>query len=268
MLLMPREGLSRVRTLVAAEHLAFVVDAMAAGNTAARAWVDDLLAPRAALIWDLGHAVYLVGRIDEARSWRRVFDEQVAATNPGFLKVHLTQSVADSVFAGWPLQERARVLYRGSTAPAVPPSLRLPDGFRISAINDRFDQLCRLDNFDHVLAEIRSCWPSVRAFRQSGFGYIAHDANQVVCWCTAECVSQRACGIGIETLPAYQRRGFATMTAGAFLQHCADRGIVAHWDAWADNRPSTRVAEKIGLARVERYSIFVGAFEDVPPPRG
>jgi RimJ/RimL family protein N-acetyltransferase len=87
--------------------------------------------------------------------------------------------------------------------------------------------------------------------------------RQIVCWCTAEYVSCGWCGIGIETIQAYQRRGLATATATAFLAHCAAHGIQPHWDCWANNVPSVRVAEKVGFALVEEYEVHCGRIEDL-----
>jgi GNAT superfamily N-acetyltransferase len=121
----------------------------------------------------------------------------------------------------------------------------------------------RLANADDVIAEIESCWASLADFRRSGFGLIAHDARAIVCWCTAEFVSDGKCGIGIETIPAYRGRGFATLTASAFLEHCAERAMTPHWDAWMHNVPSVAVAEMIGLDKVETYAIYVCEFGDI-----
>lgn len=260
-IVVPPVELSRLRTFFAAEHLGFVVDAMAAGNTVVKVWADNLVTPTAVLLWDLQHAVYLAGSAEHAQHWRDLFDEQIAATKPGFLKLHITAAAADTVFDGYDLQPRDRVLYRATTTPELR-TLPLPDGFAISSINDRFDQLRGLRNFDAVVDEIESCWPSVEGFRRSGFGFVAHNGDHIVCWCTAECVSPRTCGIGIETLPDYQGRGFATLTAQRFLQHAADQNTVAHWDAWAGNAPSIAVADKIGLTYVESYSIYTGVLDD------
>jgi hypothetical protein len=49
--------LERVRALFTGEHLRFVLDAMIAGNSPARAWADG----RAALIWDGSYSIYLAG---------------------------------------------------------------------------------------------------------------------------------------------------------------------------------------------------------------
>lgn len=245
----------RVRHLFVAEHLAFVLDAIVAGNTPARVWADDLSTPRTAMVWDGAHCLYLAGVVDRPRVWREVFEREIASTGPGYLKAYVTEEVARTLFAS--PERRDRVLYQ-ATGPATPGwAERVPAGFRVSAIDDRFAALRALTNFDAVVAEIESCWRSVDDFRRSGFGFAAHDAETIASWCTAEYVSERRCGTGVETVAAYRGRGLATLTASAFLDHCFARGSTAYWDAWSDNLPSIAVAEKVGFRRVDTYSLFV-----------
>jgi hypothetical protein len=148
-------------------------------------------------------------------------------------RLYATETAANAVFAEHSLRWRERVLYRGDRLAVAGWPRRVPAGFRISAINERFPELRMLSNFAEVTAEIGSCWNSMADFRRAGFGFCAHDAGTIVCWCTAEYVSDGQCGIGIETVAAYRGRGFATLTASAFVEHCAGRGVVPHWDAWA-----------------------------------
>ncbi|MBM7789714.1 GNAT family N-acetyltransferase [Tenggerimyces flavus] len=248
--------LASVRHLFAGEHAGFVLAAMIAGNSPARAWVDDLESPRVALIWDGAHNVYLAGSLDRPELWRVVFDIEIASTGPGMVKVHTSDPAAGNVLAGIEVQRRERVLYRMDGL-AIPPRWQLPDGMRVSAINESFAELVPLANFDAVVAEIESCWHSLADFRRRGFGFVAHDADAIVCWCTAEYVSERQCGIGIETVPEFQGQGLATLAAAAFVRRCVDSGVTAHWDAWTSNLPSIAVADKLGFQVVETYSVLV-----------
>ena len=105
-------------------------------------------------------------------------------------------------------------------------------------------------------------WPSFETFLDRGFGFTMLDGTSVVCWCTAEYVSEGKCGIGIETIEAYQRRGIATVVTGEFVRHALASGVNPHWDCWASNTPSVRVAEKMGFADMHDYKIAIGTFGD------
>lgn len=240
-----------------AEHLALVIDAMAVGNSPATVWVDDDTAPRAAAIWDRAHSLYLAGGADGVGEFGAAISQHVAAARPGLVKVYATDGAA---LAGRPLDRRERVFYRGGQLRIPGWRSRLPAGLRISSIGTAIGQLAALGNFADVAAEIESCWPSMADFRRAGFGFCAHDGELIVCWCTAEYVSDGQCGIGIETVPTYRRLGVATLTASAFVEYCVAGGIRPHWDSWSDNAPSVAVAEKVGFRKVETYEVFVTHF--------
>jgi len=111
------------------------------------------------------------------------------------------------------------------------------------------DLLARGDlaNREQVGAEIRWMWPSEERFAAHGFGYAAVAQERVICWCTAEYVSARRCGIGIETVPEYERRGVATATAARFVAEAVGRGLTPYWECRRENIGSIRVAEKLGF---------------------
>jgi RimJ/RimL family protein N-acetyltransferase len=262
---LPGREVHRIRHMFDTEHLALVVDAVAAGNSPAQVWADSLAEPRAALVWDGAHGIYFAGSLDQAEAWQVLFRDEIAPAGRGIFKLYATEAAATAVLAGHALHPRERVFYRGGQLRFPDWPLRLPAGFQISAINDRFCELDALSNFDEVIAEIESCWNSVADFRRAGFGYCAHDAETIVSWCTAEYVSEGRCGIGIETVAAYGGRGFATLTASAFVEHCAERGVTPHWDCWTSNLPSVAIAEKLGFHKLETYSIFVGDFGAIQP---
>jgi GNAT superfamily N-acetyltransferase len=235
MVLLRNQDVDRIRHLFDTDHLSFVVDAIRAGNSPARVWADTVTAPRTVLIWDGSHSLYLACARDRADEWRNLVDREIGSVGQGVLKAYVTDDAAETVLAGYPLQRRERVLLRGDRLAIADWRHRLPAGFEISMIDERLIELDALANAADVVAAIESCWTSLNSFRRNGFGFIAHDAQAIVCWCTAEFVSDRTCGVGIETVPAHRGRGFATLTASAFMEHCAERAITPHWDAWTSN---------------------------------
>ncbi|HUB41774.1 MAG TPA: GNAT family N-acetyltransferase [Streptosporangiaceae bacterium] len=267
MLELPRRDIRRIRPLAGSQHLRLVIDAVIAGNSPARVWADDAAEPRTAMVWDGAHCIYVVGASGHHEACRQVFDRDIAPAGQGIFKLYATEPVARAVVADFQLDRRERVFYRGEGSAVNGRQLPMPAGFRISAIHDHLSELAVLSNFSAVTAEIGSCWTSMAAFRRAGFGYCAHDHATIVCWCTAEYVSDGQCGIGIETAAAYRGRGFATLTASALAEHCAGQAIMPHWDCWSGNLPSVAVAEKLGFRRIETYSVFVGTFGTAQPYR-
>jgi GNAT superfamily N-acetyltransferase len=74
-------------------------------------------------------------------------------------------------------------------------------------------------------------------------------------------MSATACGLGVETVEEYQRRGIATILAAAALETARARNLRPYWDAWTGNTPSICVAQKVGLTPVSEYTATVGSWE-------
>ncbi len=271
MLPLPESYVQWTRPLFTSDRLRLVIGAVIVGNSPGSVWVDDADQPRAAFLWDKTHSFYLAGIAHNPNfnQWvKRIFIEQIMPIalehRLGIFKVYSANEgwhqTAETLFADSELQARDRVFYRGDKLNFPDWRERLPARFQVSSINDEFTALSRLQNFELVTEEIESCWNALNDFRERGFGFCAHDSERIVGWCTSEYVSGKQCGIGIETLEDAQGRGFATLTASAFVEHCQKRGITPHWDAWATNTPSVRVAEKVGFRKIEDYSIWLGKF--------
>ncbi|NOK58767.1 MAG: hypothetical protein GFH27_549301n206 [Chloroflexi bacterium AL-W] len=97
-------------------------------------------------------------------------------------------------------------------------------------INQDFLAQDQYQNIEYVKSEIAAMWSSQAAFYEHGFGYAALVEDTIVCWCTAEYVSAKTCGIGIETVESYQNKGIATATATHFVAHCLQHNITPYWE--------------------------------------
>lgn len=253
-----------VRPLFASPHLKLVIDAVIAGSSPGLLWVDDAAQPRTAALWDKTHALYLAG-IAHNRSFNDALRQQVTETiakTVDALKIYPASldwyPVIETLYPYAVLHQPQRVFYRLAALKLPDWRQSIPPGFRISPINNHFTSLTPLQNFDRLHEEITSCWNALADFQQRGFGFCAHNDETIVGWCTAEYVSAGQCGIGIETVEAYQRQGFAALTASAFAEHALAHGITAHWDTWKQNSPSVTTAEKVGFTKVEDYTIYFG----------
>ena len=141
---------------------------------------------------------------------------------------------------------------------------KLPKHFEIQQINQ--DLLAsEITNIQSIIEEINGGWDSIETFLKNGFGFccIEHSNNcikEVQGWCTGEYFNKKKCGIGIETFRGYQKKGIATAMASAFVEHCVTKNIKPHWDSFANNYASVRVANKIGFKKIEDYKVYFGSF--------
>jgi hypothetical protein len=249
-------------------HLGFVVDAMCAGNSPSRIWVDDLVRPRSAFIWDTTHSLYFGGEAENA-AFNAVLRRFLAETllpeaqtrQLGIFKLYTSSDTwakqLPKLFGtdDLPARERTHCSLNGMDSVQNAPTA--PDGFQILPIKHELLIGSRYKNANRVLEEIESCWNALELFWQNGFGFCVVHEDEIACWCTAEYVSDHVCGVGIETVEEFQRRGLATCAARAFAQRCVEHGWTAHWDAWSSNLPSVKAGENAGFRKILDYTVHI-----------
>jgi hypothetical protein len=263
-----------LRPLVTAPHNAFVLEAMIAGNSPAAIWTDNPVQPSIAFAWDKTHSLYLAGDTQNTPAMdalkQFIADEWMPLVRPfDVFKVYpdneAWHTLAQTLFPVFSVERYNRVFFGdGDFDKAAGWQNRVPAGFRMAAITQVLLANAAMKNADRVIEEISSCWNDISQFYTDGFGYcLVTDDDEIVGWCTAEYRSDGKCGIGIETIESFQKRGFATLTASAFVEHCRAHSIIPHWDSWAANTPSVTVAEKVGFRKVLDYAVQFARIEDV-----
>jgi RimJ/RimL family protein N-acetyltransferase len=274
--LVPAGQLDRYRSYFPGPHLELVQVSIAAGNTAGHLWiVPQIGGSSLLLLWDKGNnALYLAGDVQAPSSLGHLAAivatdlraQMLAMGRRQFKARALSASLEHAlpqVFADIALCEYPELFYIYDTARTlthvVPP--RLPE---VSIVPITHDLLAQSDlaGSGDVRAEIRWMWPSEDRFFTDGFGTLAITDRQIICWCTSEYVSPRLCGIGIATLPPYERHGVATATATRFVQEAQRRGLTVCWECGRENQGSVRVAEKVGFVRWAEEQYWIGSFSE------
>jgi len=257
-------GYHLLRTLATSNHLALVIDAMIAHPIPAVAWVDDPAAPRAALVWDQAYNYYCLGSqaclenvlkdtvLPQARAAGR--DIGIFHYAPGEW-----ESALPVLLPGIPMKTLARSFYAFEASTVI--NAPLPPGYRLQPIDAALLADERIGHREDILAELRLMWARPEDFLEVGFGYCILHESSIACWCTAEYLSEGKCGIGIETQQEHRRKGLATAAATAVVRESLSRGLTPHWDCWATNLPSARVAEKVGFTLQEAYAVYLGQLE-------
>ncbi len=273
------KNFDRVRSLCSeSEHLRFTIDAVIAGNSPMRIWMDDVSSPRSALMWDGAHCYYLVGdsgNHDFCETIEVFLNESIIpeaiAKNREIFKIEYSSEdwepiIEDILEDKSPIKSPRKFF---DLENLLIPQWQdiLPSDFSIRRI-DRVLLESDVKNAETIIDEINQCWNSVNDFLMVGFGFclILNDQvgkEEVEGWCTGEYFSEGKCGIGIETFHDYQRRGFATAMASAFVEYSLSINIQPHWDSSANNKGSIRVAEKVGFRKIQDYHVLFGSFTDI-----
>ena len=88
-------------------------------------------------------------------------------------------------------------------------------------------------------------------------------ASEIVSWSLSDCVSGDRCEIGIRTVPAHRRRGLATVTAAAAVEHALSHSFtVVGWHCPNDNLGSIGTAERVGFRRERDYSAYYAFLDE------
>jgi RimJ/RimL family protein N-acetyltransferase len=248
------------------------------GNTAANLWTISL--PGAAefiFLWDKGNNIFYLAGTPTAEIEPLLRDLIQTEVRPRalregapYFKVHPFSAASTAalprLFEDVTLHPLRTRFYRFEQAAVDAIPQPAVDDLHFGLIDRPFLERDDLTNLDEIRGEIEWMWPSLDRFYTHGFGIAAVNADSAVsadiavCWCTAEYVSRSQCGIGIATVPAYQRRGIATAAAVRFVEESLHRGLIPHWECNEQNLPSLRVAEKVGFTILEANDFWAGNF--------
>jgi RimJ/RimL family protein N-acetyltransferase len=254
-----------VRPLFRAMDYHLAVNAAIIGATPAAIYVDHPADPRAALIIPRNsHRVYLGGSADNDafnHALSSLFTERFASRDGSAGPVEFLVYYApgrweesfDLILKDYSTFQAQRQFYRLKQLRTDWKAL-VPDGFTVRCVDTRLLAETELRNMEQLVAEIHSESPSVDDFLRNKFGYCVQHGDILAGWCLSEYNSGARCELGIETVEGYRRRGIATITARAAIEHGLSQGLtMIGWHCWANNAGSIAVAQKVGFEKVLDY---------------
>jgi RimJ/RimL family protein N-acetyltransferase len=241
------------------------IHAIIEGNCPSRLFVNDAVEPTTAFTWNEFRYGYLAGDAnDDAfnESLRQLLAETlfpeakdshdpslVVYPHPGSWREKIGALVGDQL-----LYDLVRSTF--SFAPARFQHHdwrdRVPPGFRVQ----RVDEALLAHSGPEIVAAHGILWRSAQDFLEKGLGYCLLDGDEVVCTCFSAFAGGGRREIGVDTHPGYRRRGFATLTASAFMSHCLENGWEPGWECWADNVASIELAGTLGFERGVDYPVY------------
>ncbi len=248
---------SRVSPLLAALPQTVLPYAVCQGFNPGRVFADDPQMPRRALLWTPVGYFFLCGQPTSEPDTLRTISSCLTGT-----MVPAAQEKGESGFIfitspGWEpylptlLPNRQLIsIYRRPfvlDAPAFA-SLTVP------SIPPGFD-LARIDATLVEQTSLPACWGAPDAFARHGFGFALLHKGQIAASCATVFTSDRAVEIDVQTAELYRRRGFALITATAFLAECIRRGLRPNWECFWDNQPSTALAARLGFKPLPDFPV-------------
>jgi RimJ/RimL family protein N-acetyltransferase len=112
--------------------------------------------------------------------------------------------------------------------------------------------------------DIEEMWWTEENYLSKGISFVVVFDDQVVAWCTPDCVAGDKIDIGIYTHPDHRRRGLASVAVAATVEHCLNNGFSAvGWHCNADNIGSWKTAEKVDFVRNREYTYYYYIYDPV-----
>ena len=104
-----------------------------------------------------------------------------------------------------------------------------------------------LRKIDQLLAERYPAYRPLLEPATRRFGYCLMDGETVACECNAVFVGHAEAEIDIHTVEQYRGRGFARLTACAFIEECLRSGLTPNWACWPEREASWKLALRLGF---------------------
>ena len=247
------------------------IGAILAGLKSGRVVVDDPVQPRAGLLWDKKITFFVGGDARRPGFVASLADEIARAAaevgegssrwfrigcGPGWERV-----IEEDLHDLSPVKAK-RVVYEYRRAkplrakPLLDSRANLPPGFAVVRVDEGLLARTDLTYLPYLLEELQGTWRELALFFRHGFGFAAVSCDAVVAWCLSEYNTGRQCGIGVETLREFQRRGLGTAVVAALVEECLARDIRPQWHAAEENLASVALARKAGFEPLRDYTVY------------
>ena len=235
------------------------------GNCPSRIFVNDVAEPTTAFTWNEFRYGYLAGEANDdgfneslrQRLAERLLPEAKDSHDPSLVIYPHPEAWREKIgdlVGDQPLYDLVRSTFRFAPARFQGHDWRdhVPPGFRLQ----RVDEALLAQNGPEIVAAHGILWRSAQDFLEKGLGYCLLDGDEIVSTCFSAFAGGGEREIGVDTHPDYRRRGFATLTASAFVSHCLENGWEPGWECWADNEPSVELAGKLDFERGVDYAVY------------
>ncbi len=266
----------RVRPLFEGFDYSLSIRAALEGNNPGRIFVDDVERPRTAFALTV-EGYLLAGEHDNPatnEALRRFLKEQIftgqvfvngneslsLAVHPSAWETKLTELI--------PTHEIEKLERYHYLCRAVKFDWRnhLPEGYtlhRVDATLMNDPQVVWPDPVREFFNPAEM-WGALENFWAKGVSFCILHEQQVVAWCTCDCVAGSQIDVGIVTRPGYRRRGLAAIAVAATVEYCLSHGFSAvGWHCNAQNTGSWKTAEKVGFERNREYAYYYYMYDPI-----
>jgi RimJ/RimL family protein N-acetyltransferase len=266
----------RARPLFAGFDYSLSIEAALEGNNPGRIFVDRVDAPRTALALTV-EGYLLAGDHSNPQTneaLRRLFRDRIF---PGKVFVNGDWSMSLAVHPEvWAAQlpalipthqaERSERYHYLCRKVKLDWRTHLPEGYTVRRVDRALwhDAGVVFPGAMREWIDIEEVWRTEENFFARGISFAVLHGQEVVAWCTPDCVAGDRIDVGIMTHPAHRRRGLASTAVAATVEHCLSHGFRAvGWHCNADNVGSWKTAERAGFVRNREYVYYYYIYDPI-----
>lgn len=245
----------------------FIFDSLLQNNISAEAYEDEDKSSTITMLWDKEQCAYFGGHSPNKGSYsgavryliQNILDEDTR-DRLSMIKIYYETEDWEAILLEELKNFNAKIYWRSLYAhdfQSIPKVLENYKGINIRAMDEELLYNSKLANVHYLREELEKRWYSMDRFLEKGFGYYASRDGEILGWCTAEYLSDKCCGIGIETVQEFKRQGVASILSEMFLRKCREKGLVPYWDTWKSNVSSLSCAKKMEFHKVRDYKVVL-----------
>ena len=267
----------RVRSLFQALDYHLYLFAVIEGKSPGQIFVDDVSAPRVALIWDHAESgCYLGGDYHDPALYQALNTTILDTIRLQAKTRDLVEVVLNYTPDGWeeqlpvvlaglnPLQEwRQHFVMR--SPPALDWRAALPAGYTVCMVDEAFLARTDLKNIERLQNWNGSPFRHhLQALMGGALGCCVVARDTIASWCLGDCAAGTAVEVGIHTAEDYRQQGLATIAVAATVETCLANGATqVGWHCWSSNLASAATARKIGFQQTIEHPVYFAWFNPV-----
>ncbi len=262
MKILPAEKYGTIKSFFEKIRYNLLIDSILNNNTIGKILVDNIERPNFSLIWTYTDSLIIGGNITDTgdlyNSYKKEFFPVFHKWNIPYLIVYydvnnkeLRKKIITS-FNENEFTDLDRVYFHFKKAKYNSDIKKFND---IQLLKIDKDILSRNDTkgYEEVNGWIHSFWKTEEDFIKYGSGYCIIKDKTFISWCITVYYNDKERELGLYTNKNYRNKGYGSLVASSAINDLLTRGLNPHWHCRVENKPSVKLAEKIGFENPHYY---------------
>lgn len=277
MLKLEKKDYAKVNDLFKELSYNVIINSIIKGNAQGEIYVDNIEAPKVAIVWNNVGDVLIGGDSSDEVANRsiddiikNVFIPQVInlGVEVSRIEVSYTENFEGKlkVLKDKASKDVVRNVYKFNKLKVNPLSI-IPRKFELIEIHENVLRNNKLEHLGKLKGWINTFWNSEEEFLKSGIGYCLVKDNVIVSFCISAYTYDEKVEFVLKTSEIFRGRGFGKSVASACVEKAVKSGKQVEWQCDNDNVPATRLADSLGFEIDFRVNSKLIALDEIERPQ-